>query len=383
MVKKRSGMAKRRVPPARRVGLKETKGLFKTSSVAEPLSPVSDSDASEGQVAPGLLGAGADHDTEHHTENHVVLSQSGLLGGIRQYFLAHRRQSLASFRDLMKRPWANLLIVSMLGATLFVPLVFYATFQNADALQGEFDPSPVATVFFAPDVDHARALRVASEWRSFPGVLSVEVISKAQGMKDLLSSDRLSEDLLRTLGRNPLPEVAKAKLEGLSHDQAKLLEARLKGAAGVDYVVLDAIWTERFVYFLSLMKKVAYILVVAFSLVVVLTIANVTRLSIENQRDHIKVASLFGASAAFLRRPFLYQGVLLGLFGALISVVMLLITKGFIANPLSYLLQSYALNVAVLPLSFGTIVSIFIIACCLGAAGAHLAVRQVLVKLGR
>lgn len=303
-----------------------------------------------------------------------------LVEALGRYVLTHRRQGEWSIRDLVNQPGSNVLILLMLSVALYIPLMLYTGFQNIHAFQQRVNPNPVATVFFESSLEMAHVQRVAEKWQQFPEVLAVTVVSKSQGMQDLMAMHQLSEGLWQSLGYNPLPAVVKLQLVGLSQAQAISLEQKFKGFSGVERVVLDAVWAERLVYFLSLMQKILYVTVLALAMVVVLTVANVTRLKIENQRDHIQIASLFGASSAFLNRPFLYQGFLFGLGSAVVAIVMLLITKAFISEPLAYLLQSYTINIAVLPLRIGTIVGILVISCCLGILGARLAVRQVLVS---
>ena len=67
------------------------------------------------------------------------------------------------------------------------------------------------------------------------------------------------------------------------------------------------------------MRRVVLLAVGLFALGVLVIVGNTIRLEIENRRAEIEVTKLVGGSDAFVRRPFLYNGVWYGLGGGLIA----------------------------------------------------------------
>ncbi len=75
---------------------------------------------------------------------------------------------------------------------------------------------------------------------------------------------------------------------------------------------------------------------------VLLVVGNTLRLGIENRRREIEIAKLFGATDAFIRRPFLYSGLLYGLLGGLIALVLVWVSVLVLEQPIARLTDLYA-----------------------------------------
>ena len=156
-MRKRSGMARRHAQPLTRTKksneLKSSAISTDTSSqVCEPEGHSSIAQTPVIEEAAGVLPV------------HKKTTDFVLRGALHRYGLAHCRQIMQSMNDLYRRFWSNTFIILMLGATLFIPLVFYSSFQNVTALKNYFNPNPIATVFFNSSVSHARALEIVDEF---------------------------------------------------------------------------------------------------------------------------------------------------------------------------------------------------------------------------
>jgi cell division transport system permease protein len=97
------------------------------------------------------------------------------------------------------------------------------------------------------------------------------------------------------------------------------LSIELKKIDGVDIVQLDTEWVSRFNAILDVIRRGVFLAAVLFALGILVIIGNTIRLDIENRRGEIEVTKLVGGSDAFVRRPFLYNGVWYGLAGGLIA----------------------------------------------------------------
>jgi cell division transport system permease protein len=96
----------------------------------------------------------------------------------------------------------------------------------------------------------------------------------------------------------------------------------------VDIVQLDLDWIRRLHSMLDVLKRVLWLVVAVLGLGVLAVIGNTIRLEIQQRRPEIEVTKLVGGSNAFVRRPFLYTGSLLRLFGALLAA--LIVTGGLV-----------------------------------------------------
>jgi cell division transport system permease protein len=90
-----------------------------------------------------------------------------------------------------------------------------------------------------------------------------------------------------------------------------------------------------------LAKKVVLALGGALGLGVLVIIGNSIRLAIHSRREEIIVVKLVGGTDAYVRRPFLYFGMLQGLFGALVAGIMLIIGFWWLGGSVENISQLY------------------------------------------
>jgi len=109
---------------------------------------------------------------------------------------------------------------------------------------------------------------------------------------------------------------------------------------------------------------------------VILVVGNTIRLAIQSRRDEITVVKLVGGTDAYVRRPFLYTGLLFGIFGAVVAAIMLTVLGFWLAGPVDKLAGLYQSQFRVTGLGFGGFISLLLIGGAVGLAGAWLAVGQ-------
>ncbi len=128
------------------------------------------------------------------------------------------------------------------------------------------------------------------------------------------------------LDRNPFPASFEVRLSarGRTADTAvEALAARLAGAPGVADVRYDRRWLNRLNAAIRLFRTLGLVVVALLSLAAALTVANVVRLAAYARRDEIEIMQLVGAPFAFIRGPFVAEGILQGGAGALVAIALL------------------------------------------------------------
>jgi cell division transport system permease protein len=165
------------------------------------------------------------------------------------------------------------------------------------------------------------ALRVNLE--SDDRVKTVEFISKDDALKDM---QKRYPDLTRNLSSNPLPAsflIEPARAED-TRAIAQTLEPSPPGIQKVSYGEKTANRILRVARVIQVVFLVAVLILLVAS---TLLIANTIRLSIFSRRREIEVMKLVGATNWFVRGPFMLEGLLTGLVGALAAVLLLLLGK--------------------------------------------------------
>ena len=109
--------------------------------------------------------------------------------------------------------------------------------------------------------------------------------------------------------------------------------------AGVADVRYDREWLDRLLTGVTVIRGVGFLLGVLLTIAAALTVANVVRLALHARRDEVEIMQLVGAPTAYIRGPFIMEGVLQGGIGALVALALLaalfVVVKGHYLAPLS------------------------------------------------
>ena len=144
----------------------------------------------------------------------------------------------------------------------------------------------------------------------------------------------------------------------------------------MEQAVLNADWAKRLATLLSIGKKLIFFITVLLAIVLLVIIGNTVRMQILSQKDEIQVSYLIGATNSFIRVPFLYAGILYGLFGGLLSVLMIagiIQTFNFSVMEISKL---YSSDFSLSLLNINLYLAIIGLAVTIGWLGSYLAVTR-------
>ena len=204
-----------------------------------------------------------------------------------------------------------------------------------------------------------------------PQVKSVEFISKTEALKLMRKKN---PELTDSLPGNPLPdafEITPKRGEDVELIASQVPHGKSAGVERVNYGKK----TAKRILRVARVIEIVFLLAVAVLLVAAtLLIANTIRLSIFSRRREIEVMKLVGATNWFVRGPFMIEGLLCGLGGAVLAVILLVLGRELFM-PLIHLTN--ASDIHAWP--FGLHVLIVLGAgLALGAAGSGLTIRRFL-----
>ncbi|WKD85698.1 Cell division protein FtsX [Polaribacter huanghezhanensis] len=170
-------------------------------------------------------------------------------------------------------------------------------------------------------------------------------ISKEEAAK--FHSKDLGEDFVQFLGTNPLKNGIDiyVKAEFVTPEKMAEIEKKFQKNA----FVLEVSYDKPLIEFLTKnIQKISFWLLVVsafFALISILLINSALRLSVYSKRFNIKTMQMVGATKSFIRKPFILQGMKLGLIGSIISLIglgtVIYYTNKYI--PALQLLNDYAL----------------------------------------
>ncbi len=292
------------------------------------------------------------------------------------WFRDHHRVASESLSYLSARLATSLLVWLLIGIALALPAGLYLLQKNLSNLSGEWQGRPGLSVYFERKAPIDAINRLIERARAHPQVDKVWHITPDAALAEFQEFSGLSESL-DLLAANPLPSSLKVTLKSSAdlidlQDVARALDQR----EGVDEVVIERTWLERLSALSSLVNRLGIILGAMFALGAVLVTASSVRLAIEARLDELKVQKLVGAHDAFLRRPFLYFGLLYGLGGGLVALMLISGVLIVLEKPLATLMGSYGGTLDVVGFDSGFLLGMLSLGGVLGLFGALLASQR-------
>jgi cell division transport system permease protein len=298
---------------------------------------------------------------------------------------AWRRQHAWCFADslhqLARRPFGTGLTIVVMGLALALPLAFYLVLANLERLSGALGETQAVNVFLKPAVTADAAEALAQDLRARPDVAGVTIRTPHQGLDELALAQGFGE-ALKALPENPLPFVLLLQPRaGASRDDIVALARALRALPRVDLVQDDGQWRARLDALIALGRRATLLLALLLGAAAVLVIGNTVRLDVRTRADEIAVQQLVGASAGFVRRPYLYEGVWYGLAAGVIAVLLVLLMEAVLVAPVRQLAASYAGRLRFGGLQWDALAVAPVIAAALGWIGAWLASTRHLARM--
>jgi cell division transport system permease protein len=207
---------------------------------------------------------------------------------------------------------------------------------NLERLGAEWSSAAELSVYLKDDISPED--RRAIEELLAPGgmIASHEYVSKADALVRFKQTFADLAGAIDTVGENPLPASFEVRLRagvGPANDERadgdpdqgglEPLVSRLRQTTGVADVRYDRQWLTRVLSAIAIVRAVGLVLGSVLTVAAALTVANVVRLALYARRDEIEIMQLVGAPRAYIRGPFVMEGILQGGAGALVALAAL------------------------------------------------------------
>ncbi len=163
--------------------------------------------------------------------------------------------------------------------------------------------------------------------RQTPHVKSVTFVSKAQAFAQQSKADPAAYAIVDS---NPLPDsfrVTPDKPDNVNAVRLALMKGNVPIDAAIATVSNRQADAQKILTATSLVKVTMAVLAVLLVIASILLISNTIRLSLFARRREVEVMKLVGATDWFIRWPFVIEGILLGAFGGVIAIGMLVLAK--------------------------------------------------------
>jgi cell division transport system permease protein len=278
--------------------------------------------------------------------------------------------------------WRNAVMSLAATATMVLMLLLLAGFWiiQTGLLAGlQFTEQKVEVVgYLQPNAQVNQIDALQAQLAAMPEVEQVTFVNRETALENFRASMAAQgrEDLTRYLDSNPLYASLEVKL--VDPGNVRAVGDALRADPNIRNVINIEDLVERVLTITNILRTAGTVVLVIVGIIVLFIIVNTIRLAVVARAEEIEIMRLVGASDAFIRWPFVFEGAFVGLLGALLALGIL----AAVADPVGGFMVEFF---RVLPLQFGTLTR-DLVALVLGAGlglgvlGSWVSVRTYLIR---
>ena len=239
------------------------------------------------------------------------------------YFFSEAAESLWRTRR------AAGLSMATIAAGLFVLGFFLLINANLERVIGRWSDSAEVAVYLRDDVTSDQMAAVNDLLTKSGLASSVQFFSKDEARREFARDFPDMASASSALERNPFPASFAVHLNARAQSATEAVDnmaTLLSGLPGVADVRYDRTWIARLNSTVRFIRGIGIAIIVLLAFASAMTVASVVRLTAMARHDEIEIMQLVGAPFAYIRGPFIVEGLLQGGMGAIVAILALLAT---------------------------------------------------------
>ena len=275
------------------------------------------------------------------------------------------------------RGFKTALIATATIAVAFVVLGgFLILTSNMERVFTRWQDAAEFSVYLSDTSTADQRAAVARTLRESAVVDGIEHVSKEAALRRFKENFGTLADAAGDLAANPLPASIEVRLRpGANPADIGALAQKAAGLAGVADVRYDRQWIQRLMYAVDVVRAGGFALAALLVFAAALTVASVVRLALLARREEIHIMQLVGAPIAYIRGPFVMEGLIQGGIGAIAALVILWITFFVVRSRAEAWLAGAVDPAALVFLSIPRALMVLAAGIAVGALGGFIAAR--------
>lgn len=220
--------------------------------------------------------------------------------------------------------------IATMTACIFLFGLFFSLLINFRYIVKNAEEGVAVTVLFDDGVDQATINSIGEQIKAYKGVTKVEYVSAEEAWdewsKQYFGDTELESEMAEGFKNdNPLANSSSYSVyvDKIEHQDA--LVKYIEGLDGVREVNQLKSATQTLSSFNTLLTYISVAIILILLCVAVFLISNTVAIGISIRKEEIGIMKLIGATNFFVRAPFLIEGMIIGLIGAIIPLVLLFV----------------------------------------------------------
>jgi len=203
--------------------------------------------------------------------------------------------------------------------------IFLALSNNFRFIAQQLAKNMVVVFFLESDLPESDKNLIQEKLLSSSLIKNVQYLSSEKALEKFRQSFPELQGIVENLEVNPFPSSFEATLkeENISSEKTMALIQDMRKMKGIEDIQFNKEWIDKIQSLSRLTRAVGFFLGGILSLASFFIISNVIKLNVFAREAEIEIIRLVGASNTFIRTPFLVEGMILGMVGALVSLFLL------------------------------------------------------------
>jgi len=227
-----------------------------------------------------------------------------------------------AFGSLVKNRLMSAASIITLASCLFIVSVSFCLAVNLDYILIQMESMMSITVYLQDGMSDEDISNLIDEVNNIPYVTHLKYVSKEQALEGFKASLNDSSHILDGLEEdNPLPASLELDIDSLSHwDSVENSLNRLKDS-GIETVQQGKQTANALTTINNVLRVISVLIIAGLGIISIVIIFNTIRIAVNNRKTEINIMKYVGATDAFIRGPFIVEGIIIGIVGALLPLI--------------------------------------------------------------
>lgn len=279
---------------------------------------------------------------------------------------------------IRRSPYQAIVSILMMTVTFFVAFSFSLLILGANSVLNHFETQPQIIAFFAIDAKKSDVDDAADIMKNKSYVEKVTTVSKEEALKIYQENNQNEPLLLELVTADILP--ASIEVSATNIDYLPQIKSDLEGLQGIEDVNFQEGVVSQLEHWTKNLRQIGIATAGILGLISFLIIFVIITMKATSKKKAIKIMRLLGATRTYIKAPFMLEGMLYGLVGALFGWGMmyaaLLYTTPWINDFLGDIrLLPLPIDFMLIQVSIGTVAGMFI-----GATAGLMAVSRMIKR---
>ena len=288
------------------------------------------------------------------------------------------------FKSVFRNGLMSVASIGTITACLIILGIVYCLVANVQSFAGGLDSKIGMVAFLKNGITQEEVDLLTSQLDQRDDIASYHYVSADEAWetfkKEMLGGDEINEALMEELNEdNPLANSANIEIYPANAESQDNIVAFLNASPMVRTVRYSANASKTLASIGRLVTYIGVALIAFLIFIAVLLISNTIRLSVYTRRTEINIMKYIGATDSFVRLPFVVEGMLIGILGAILpsaliyfgynSLIKLLMTHFSAISSLISIVSVYDIMKGLLPI-------FLVLSIVVGVFGSTISIRR-------